>query len=100
MLKSHRNNISLWRHYATVEWTLGNQDKASSIFSTILSLLTSHEEKLALWEAWTESSFFDGRENVLNIVAGMVEGKPVIEVNGGILLKVRNVSPSQTRVLI
>ncbi|KAK9451209.1 NRDE-2, necessary for RNA interference-domain-containing protein [Limtongia smithiae] len=93
LLKVHTQCIKLWCTYASLEYRLGNFERANMVFANAVKFLKDDEEAIRLWSGWMEMCVFetvveDGK--VLEILAGITEGHIAENVGSKKILATRN----------
>ncbi|KAK9247671.1 NRDE-2, necessary for RNA interference-domain-containing protein [Lipomyces tetrasporus] len=97
LLKRKRDGIKLWRQYSSIEWRLGHNEKASSVYMTAVEFLKDDDRCILLWERWAELAFFEVQEDAFTILLGIPEGRKLEEISNTAVLKARTMLTGMVR---
>ena len=97
LLKQHPASLRLYNAYAMIEWSRGNDNVASGVFSAAIGMGKSMSEResrdsILLWKNWVWG-YLESGDNIssLNNLLSMANGapKPITEITPAVLLKTR-----------
>ena len=97
LLKQHPASLRLYNAYAMIEWSRGNKDIASGVFSAALGMSKSmsksdSKDSILLWKNWIWGYLEDGNNtSSLQYLLSIADGVPssLIEVTPAAILKTR-----------
>jgi hypothetical protein len=97
LLRQHPASLRLYSAYAMIEWSRGNRDAASGVFSAALGMSKSipesdSKDSILLWKSWIWGCLEDGNKDLsLRYLLSIADASPnpSVEVTPAVLLKTR-----------